>query len=271
MHRAWFLAILLSFVVMLNGCDTKTILDHAAPETVQTAKSNVDYLRHGQFDKIEASLDPSIDRANVPADLARMASILPQQEPQSIKTVGAYVTCATRKGCDTRVTLEYQFPSKWILVEMVVHRQNNTATITDFHIEPERDSLDAINRFTLLGKDPVQYAILSTAILFATVMLYALVLCIKTRMEKRKWLWMLFILLGLGQVGVNWTTGETFYKTLYISILPFGFSSMVYGPWMIYISLPVGAVLFLVLRERLGKPKTPEPVATDPPPVSADV
>ena len=37
--------------------------------------------------------------------------------------------------------------------------------------------------------------------------LYALVLCIRTRNVKSKWLWILFILVGFGAVQANWTTG----------------------------------------------------------------
>jgi hypothetical protein len=232
----------------------KSILDHAAPETVQMAKDNIEYLRHGQFDQVERSLDPGVDRTDLHANLVQMAALMPSQDPISIKTVGAYGKCETRKGCDTQVSLEYQFPAAWILVQMTVHRQNAASTITDFSLQPESESLEVMNRFTLLGKQPLQYLILATAIFSFCLMLYALVLCMRTPMKKRKWLWGIFILFGACKVGVNWTTGEVSYRIFYVLFLTAGFMRTPYSPWMFYASFPLGALLFILLRNRLRKP-----------------
>jgi hypothetical protein len=247
----------------LTGCSAKSILDRIAPETAQEAKTTFDYLRHGQYDRIEPSVDSSVERGYLYAELTRMAANVPPQEPISVKTVGAYAECETRKGCTTRVSLEYQFPAKWILVEMVVHSQSGRSSITSFYVEPESESLEAVNKFTLQGKTKLQYAILGAAILSLMVMLYALVLCIRAPMKKHKWLWIILILLGAGKVGVNWTTGTVFYHIFWISILPSGISSELYGPWNLSVSLPLGAMLFLIYRNRLRKPDATTPPTND--------
>lgn len=168
--------------------------------------------------------------------------------------MGAYGECDTREGCDTQVSLEYQFPSKWILVQMTVHRQNAASTITNFFVHPESESLEVVNRFTLRGKQPLQCVILAAAILSFCLMLYALVLCMRTPMKKRKWLWVIFILFGVCKVSLNWTTGEVSYRILYFLFLTAGFMRTPYSPWMFYASFPLGAILFLLLRKRLRKP-----------------
>jgi outer membrane murein-binding lipoprotein Lpp len=84
-------------VATLTGCGAKSLMDHVAPETVQELKTNVDHLRRGQFDEIEKDLDPSIDRNSIRANLTKMAGMIPAQEPVSVKTVGAFAQCDTRR------------------------------------------------------------------------------------------------------------------------------------------------------------------------------
>ena len=60
--------------------------------------------------------------------------------------------------------LEYEFPGKWVITQMVVHSQDGKSAITSFYVEPESESLEAANRFTLRGRQPVQYVILSAGI-----------------------------------------------------------------------------------------------------------
>jgi hypothetical protein len=256
MSRLWSL-VALGLMAGLTGCSAKSFMDRVAPETVQVAKTQVDYLRHGQFDQIEPSLDASIDRKALKANLAKMAAFVPTQDPVSVKTVGAYAECDSRKGCNTRVTLEYEFPSKWLMVQMIVHRQGGKSAITAFSVAPEAESLEAANRFTLRGRTSQEYLILGAAIISFCVMLYSLVLCIRTPMQRRKWLWIILILLGVGKCGVNWTSGQTFDHIFWVSVLPFGIGAELYGAWILYVSLPLGALLFLIFRGRLRKAETP--------------
>lgn len=230
-----------------------------APETVQQAKTNFDNLRHGQFTRIEASLDPRISKADADAGLAKMKSLIPAGAPLSVRTVGTFVQCDTRTGCDKRATLEYRFPQEWLMVQLIVHTQNGSSVITSFTVVQESKSLEAADRFTLKGKTVIQYMVVATAILFLAFMIWVLVLCIRTPMRRRKWLWIVLILLGLGKYGVNWSSGNTFHRILWINILPCSFGTQFQGTWFVYFSLPLGAIIFLLLRNRLRKPASPPP------------
>ncbi len=252
MARLWSI-IAVALLSVITGCSAKSIMDHIAPETVQEAKTNFDYLRHKQYDRIEPLLDASIDRTYLRANLDEMVAQVPAQDPVSVKTVGAYVVCDTRKGCDTRVTLEYEFPAKWVLVQMIVHSKGESSVITSFLVQPESESLEAVNRFTLRGKQPLQYVILGAAIVSIVLMIDALVLCIRTPMRKRKWLWIIVILLGVGKIAANWTTGQASYNIFWINILPAGFGAELYGAWFVTVSFPLGAILFILFRNRLRK------------------
>jgi hypothetical protein len=90
-------------------------------------------------------------------------------------------------------------------------------------------------------------------------MIYAFVLCVRTPMEKRKWLWLILVLVGIGKVGVDWTSGETFYRILYVFIPTATAGKVLYGPWSISVSIPLGAILFLMYREKLRRAPTLTP------------
>lgn len=202
-------------------------------------------------------MDASIDRGTLEEKLQQMATMIPPGDPLSVKTVGAHAVTDSRKGTDTNVVLEYQFPNKWLLVGMTVHSVDGRSTIAGFFLKPEEQSLEEANRFKLLGKQPLQYAILAAAIASLAWMIYALVACIRTPMEKRKWLWIILVLAGIAQVGVNWTTGETFYRIFYVSVPTATADKALFGPWTIVVSIPVGAILFLILRDGLRRRETP--------------
>jgi hypothetical protein len=119
-----------------------------------------------------------------------------------------------------------------------------------------------------VGKGATQYAILSLAVLAPLFSLYVFLLCIKTRMGKKKWLWLIFIVLGIGKLGVNWTTGQVLFTPLAIQLPPAGANAQLYGPWLVYVSIPLGAIIFLIMRKKLVGPvqQTQQGALGTPPP-----
>jgi asparagine N-glycosylation enzyme membrane subunit Stt3 len=70
-------------------------------------------------------------------------------------------------------------------------------------------------------------------------------------MKRRKWLWILFILFGFGKLSINWTTGQWGVMVLAAQLFSASAAAAYFGPWIVSVSLPVGAVLFLIKRRRL--------------------
>jgi hypothetical protein len=241
------------FLAGLSGCNQANLMKTITPpEDEAIARRYTDDLRRSSFDRIEHDLDPGLKDSNMHDTLASMAAMFPAQEPVSIKVVGfrSFLSDVKR----TEITLEYQFPQKWLLAEVVTQRSDEVTTITGFHITPIADSLENVNRFTLVGKGTTQYAVLSLAVLAPLFTLYVFVVCIKTRMRKKKWLWLIFIVFGIGKLIVNWTTGQVLFTPLAIQVPASGATAQPYSPWMVYVSIPIGAILFLSIRKRLVQP-----------------
>ena len=250
----------LAFCLAFVGCDRAALMKKLTPaEDESFARRHVDLLRQQRFDQIERALDSGVADSNTRDTLAAMAGMFPDGEPKSIKVVDVRFFSNSMRS----LTLEYEFPEKWLLVNMSITRRDGTPKIAGFNVTPIADSLESVNRFSLIGKSPMQYAVLSLAVIGPIFCLYVLYLCIRSNWGKLKWLWAIFILFGFGRLAVNWTTGELTFTPLAFHI-PCASATAVpaYGPWVIAVSLPLGAILFLIKRRRGTAPRTlPAPSA----------
>ena len=231
------------------------------------ARTYVDLLRANQFDRIEKDLDPSVVGDDKHGQLTFMASLFPPQQPKSIKVVGVHATRnATLSGAtfsDLSISLEYEFPGKWLLVNLTTRNQNGAQTIVGFQADELTDSLEHRNRLTLVGKGLEQYVILFMFLVDMGLTFYALVLCVKTGVSKKDWFWPILCLIGVGRFAVNWTTGEASFTPVWIGFPPAGANSLLYSPWTVYAAVPLGAVLFLLFR-RSGPHGAPAPSPVSP-------
>jgi hypothetical protein len=249
MRRNYLVGIALC--TFLGGCDQATLLKKWVPaEDEAIARNYVDQLRHVKFDQIEHDLDPSVEDSNPRNAFVQMAAMFPDEVPESVKVVGVHLFRG-QEYSTTDITLEYQFKNKWLLANVAIKRTGSDLTVLGFHVNSLPDSLENLNRFTLVRKNAVQYVILALAFCSLFFSLYVLVLCIRTKNVKAKWLWMLFILVGVGKVAVNWTTGEWTFQVFAIQIPCSSAGHPLFGPWTVAAYLPLGAVLFLNQRWKM--------------------
>jgi len=154
-------------------------------------------------------------------------------------------------GVSRNLSFQYEFSGKWLLLNVATLEKVNVTTIVGFNVYPQKASLEEQNRFELLGKSALQYATLALVVVLPLFTLLVLILCLRTRMSGRKWPWVLFIILGIGKLAVNWTTGEWNMSPASVQLFSASAFAPLYGPWTLAISLPVGAVAFLLRRRAL--------------------
>jgi hypothetical protein len=239
-------------LVIGSGCSRQELAHRfASPQSEAAAKQYIDYLREGNFAKIEASADPSIQSPTLPATLRRMAGLIPPGTPNSIKLVGAqswYQSGSTTQN----LTFEYGFDGKWVLLNVATKEALGHSTLVGLHVYDLGRSLEEQNRFTLSGKSPIQYAVLALVVIFPLLTLCSLITCVKTKLSGRKWPWILFILVGVGRFSVNWTTGAWTVAPLTVQLFSASAVEPLYGPWTLALSIPLGATLFLFRRRTLA-------------------
>jgi hypothetical protein len=257
-------------LLCLTGCKVGWFIDRIAPDAIRDGKSYFEELRQRQVDQILQSFDPSADKDRLRSDLRKVIDLVPQQEPLGVETLGATAECKGSSVCTKLITLEYKYPDRWVLFQVTVSNQSGHYAINDLSVKPESIPLESMNQFTVRGKGWPHYAILLMALISVGLSLDALVLCIRTPIQKRKWLWVIITILGIGKLGIEWSSGELWYKILYISILPAGWGFDSESPFM-YASIPAGAILFLLLRNHLRKTDAPAlPISAPAPTTAAD-
>ena len=152
-------------------------------------------------------------------------------------------------------TWAYQLRDRSSSILLIIKIRTRDAQPGITHIEWQPAPLDLRERFpfVLSGIPPLLHLVLAAAIAVPLLTVYALVLCWRRR--PRAWgLWTLFIPLGLGKLSVWWLASPfhwSYVRLTPLSIQLFGVNldkSPSYDPWALSVSLPLGALLFLLSR-----------------------
>jgi hypothetical protein len=235
-------------LLSIMGCSQDAMLQKfASADDQATAKKYVDALRAGRYEEIEAVADPAIKGPTLRSTLEQMAALMPDEEPSSVKLVSAQ-TMKGAQGTTKNLTFEYRYGEKWLLVNVATQRKGDAFTLIGFNVYPQAQAVTERNRFQLGGKTAVHYVILALAILFPLLSLYALIQCARTKMVKGKWLWIVVILIGVGKLAINWTSGEWQVSTLSVQLLSASVLTDAQGALILAVSVPLGAILFLFRR-----------------------
>jgi hypothetical protein len=230
----------------------------APMEEAQFSKEFFAHLQARDLETVKSLLDPKAVDTTFPRKFEEIANIFPNETPKGIKLIGINTT--NYNGVSTtNISSEYEFSSGWVLASAVLQKQGNNFRVLGFHLRPASDSLLHSTQFKFLGQDTKHYVAFAVAILLLLFNIYALAICIKMPIPKRKWLWIVFILVGFGKVEFNWLNGAFYFFGNYgdqnfsVDFLKFpvaGFSQILYQPFIITMTVPVGAIIFLLKRKK---------------------
>ena len=182
--------------------------------------------------------------------LSRMGRFFPSRAPTSIDLVGYRLLRINNEPDQYNLTYQYGYGQKWLLVNVAFRDLSSEGKqIIAFNVSPIERSLQEIHKFSLQGKGSMHYSFLIICTTCPLFIFSTLIVCIKTKLKKRKWLWIPFVMLGMVQFSLNWTTGQFWIKLLSIQLLGTGaVSASIYSPWILSFSLPVGAIIFWIKR-----------------------
>lgn len=249
-----FLIILFLSMLTLVGCDQKAMFRKLSPERdVVFAKSYLAALQANSLDIIEAQLDPALRSPQIISSLQSMVTLFPDGQPKSIQLVE--IQYLPNNGVkNISLTFEYEYPSKWVLATVVLQPQGASFKVTGVRLKSLDDSLESINRFNILGKDFINYVVLYFAILVPIFILASLIQCIRAPIARRKWAWILFIIIGVCTFRLNWTDGSGVMSFVAFQLFGAGYVRLgLYAPIMLSVSFPLGAIIFQLRRKDLKK------------------
>lgn len=220
-------------------------------EESEFAKAYIEKLRAGDFEYVKSLMSQEILPKINDETLSEIVGYFRDGEPKSIKVIGSQVNVFNDQW-QGNFTFEYEFESGWNLANAVLRKVGDGYEVIGLNVYQTDASLKEINAFTLSGKTFFHYAVLIAAIVIPVFVLVTVYFCAKTPMPRRKWLWVLFILFGVGAIQINWASGQ--FALQLLSIHLFGASAVSagpYAPWIISASVPLGAILFWLKRKKL--------------------
>ena len=232
--------------LVICGCDSqKALFQRFAPaEEDSFARRFMEAIQNEDYETATTMLDANLNTAETIRELKGMHSIYTQGNPLSTEIIGVKWN---QENDISYYALSYQlqFRRSWFLSEIAVTHREGKCYIIGAHYNGLPESLETTNAFNLSNKAPTQYFFLVVFVLVAVLVVYAIILELKSKL-RRKWLWVLFTLVGVGNFYLNWTTGEFSIQPISFKIPQVGFHRLgLYGPWYLYISIPVVAIIFL--------------------------
>jgi hypothetical protein len=242
------------FSLLLNACDQEAAFETLVPkEESAIAKELIAKLAAKDFSAVESRLDSNVRTPDVREKLEQMVRVLPTGALKSVRTVGANTTTSST-GTTYDLSYEYEYADGWVVASAVLERRDGQVTLQGIHFSPAKESLATLNRFTFEGKGIAHYIVFASSIFIPLLIVYTLVVCSRTKIPKRKWLWLLFVAVGFVQFQFNWTDGTWGVQPISFVLLGAGFAKAgSVAPWMFRLAFPLGAVVFLAKRRSLQR------------------
>ncbi|MHC4563462.1 MAG: hypothetical protein ACYS8X_11900 [Planctomycetota bacterium] len=248
-------------------------MDKVVPaEDDQLAREMITILQSGDLELFAEGIERSVLGDDPEKVVQTLYDYLDHDECKSVELVGCNVVGRSgHRRSDLTYQLEY--PNSWYTASIYIQTLDGDQHVMGFHLNRIAASLDELTGFTLRNKGPAHYMMLILTACVPLFIILTIVLCARTKV-RLKALWIIFILFGLGKLSFNWATGELIKGTmlmLHIQLLGSGFSKAgTYAPWVLTTSLPLGAILFLLLRGRLDLTRKRATQNVPPPPAAAE-
>lgn len=248
-----FLGVLL-VVPLIASCSYEDTLNSILPkEESEFAKGYLENLRNKKFEDLKKPLSKELLTPDVESRMAQAASYFPEGKPLEIRAIGANVHTTPDKWL-ANLSYQYYFDNGWAVANILLEREKEGLVVKRVNVTRLPKPLEEIYAFDFKGKKAVHYVFLVLAIAIPLFILYSLILCIRTPINKKKWLWVVFILVGVVAFRLDWTTGQFAVQLVNINLLGAGTAkASPYAPLILTISIPLGAIIFLAKRRSMIK------------------
>ena len=250
--KLFYRILVLAFIsLIMTSCSYDEMSERFIPKKESDfAKEYLSKLRSQDYEYVKSILSPELAPQVNDELLAKLAALFRAGDPLSVKIIGSQVNVINGQW-QGNFTFEYEFNSGWNIANAALRKIDGGYEVIGLHVYQTEASQKGINAFSLVSKTPFQYLVLFLAAGVPVFILCTLVVCIRTPILGKKWLWIIFILLGFGSIQVNWTNGA--YAIQLLSVYLFGASATTAGlaaPWVISASIPLGAIIFWFKRRK---------------------
>jgi hypothetical protein len=268
-RRRWWPALLAVLALgAASACDQRAAFEQLIPAAEAAQGRQVfDQLQRRQFEPIEAMMSDRLrETGPTRPPLEQMATVFPGGSPTVARVVGAFTR--TIDGVRfVELTHEYEFSGRWLLANVLFRQDGPGLVIERMQVVRTADSQERLNAFTFHGKGLLHYVMLVLVAITPVFVIAVFVLLLRTKVPRRKWLWAIAVLLGVGQVGFDWTSGRIGVQPFMVLVLGAAFvKGSPYSPLVLTWAAPIGAAVVLWKRRRWQAEAARRGPVVDPPP-----
>ena len=194
--------------------------------------------------------DPALMTDDFKAIVPQIAGYYPQQSPKSAGVLQYTVAVATGMPRTATLVINHEYNDGVLLTTTSIDQ--TTGKVRGFYIHRlTNKDLEKI-RFNPLQANSTQLLVLTIALANILFTVFTLYRCLSTKGVKLKWLWFVFITAGIAGIQFNWLTHAFGFALIDIRWGAAGITQGLFEPAVIYINLPIGAVVYW-LRDRKTK------------------
>ncbi|MEO0509421.1 MAG: hypothetical protein AAF065_06150 [Verrucomicrobiota bacterium] len=239
-------------ITLLAGCDRTELLDKLAPEDRKAqAIETLEALRKGTGKETFALLPEQQRTEEAKRALAMLAQGMPDQDYTNFTFVN-YQWRRVNSQEFYYFVFEYDFDGTYLLADITLEKKSEGFLVARLHVNEIAESVVESSKFDFQEAGVFHFLFLGAVVILPIFTVTTLVVCIRTKGLKRKWLWCIFILIGFMSFKLNWSNGDWFWQPLSFQLLSSSATSAgAYGPWVLGFSFPVGAVAFWDKRKKL--------------------
>lgn len=261
------LAILFSSCVQFPGSNN-TIPEEAENAAQKILKEILDKNIDGVKGLSAAAM---LEIEDIDESLKKVLSYIPDDKVKNVEPI--YVEIRKNEDPDNpfpiyRSLFEAEYDEGFVTLDMYIHDQSKCCLLRHITINKHDERPSTRNNLTFGDKKPRHYIFFALLFLMPAFIIFTLVKCYRNKLMAKKKRWMFFIAFGLWGLSLNWTTGaigQEFFEISRTSAgsanFTFNFLSFnllgagilkdqMFGPWILTIGFPVGAVLYWILHGR---------------------
>jgi hypothetical protein len=223
-------------------------LEFVASQTDKNFSGVLDLFQKGDVDKINSLLSPEA-KAEAEGKLPQLIQFI-QQEGAVLDSHMIYWTTGNGR---TKLFYYVDFEKGPAMLEMIYLPEGEGNQVEKYSIQPEDQTFTQFCAFPF-NVPVIYYLFMLLAWGLVLLNAHTLVRCCFMPL-KRKWLWILFILIGIGDFTVDWQIGGSLNLNFLDIVMPVAQISRnpLMSPWEIGFTIPVGMIVFLLTHRKTGE------------------
>jgi hypothetical protein len=245
--------ILLLLVLLTTSCSAEQWNERlSTPEEREAAERVIELFREGEVEALEPLMEPDLFEETSKIPKSQLSALAVQGDLELVTVNSNSFTTNGQTSTTKGFNYQYGSGSKWFLFQVLFREADGKSLVNGWHATPFDIKPTTASNFSFSGKGFIHFFWIGAMVISTSIIVFAVIVAVRSKGMKHRWLWVVGCLFGLVQFSLNWTTGEWAFQPLYFSLLGSGFiQASPFDAWILNFSLPIIAIIFLWRRSRL--------------------